>query len=322
MRRVCVIANPASGRGRGSRVLSRLRPILAESGTAVVMVTSTRGDEPSMVRRALDDGFDTFIALGGDGTWGNVANAILDCGAAEEARLALLAAGTGNDFAKSVGVPASDIAATVRLALEGPDVRVDVGRIEQKYFLNVAGFGVDVAVIETLERTRLLTGNALYLVAGLRGVLGYGGLDAEIDAGPGSVTSGRYLMLVIANGRNFAGAFPLAPGASTVDGQLDAIAIRDAGRMRRLQLFLAAARGTHAESPEVAIARAPRFRLRFDTPPAYETDGEYNVAGSREVEVSCVPRALRLVTPLSEASLATDGVTRLQPVEAPQYRAG
>jgi diacylglycerol kinase (ATP) len=322
MRRVCVIANPASGRGRGSRVLSRLRPILAESGAAEIRVTSTRGDEQSMVRRALDDGFDTLIALGGDGTWGNVANGILGCGAGEQARLALLAAGTGNDFAKSVGVPASDIRATVRLALEGPDVRVDVGKIEEKYFLNVAGFGVDVAVIENLERTRLLTGNALYLVAGLRGVLGYAGLDAEIDAGPGFVASGRYLLLVIANGRNFAGVFPLAPGASTVDGQLDAIAIQDASRTRRLQLFLAAARGTHAQSAEVSVARAPRFRLRFDAPPAYETDGEYNVAGSREVEVSCVPRALRLVTPLSEASLGGHGPGHVQPAEAPQYRVG
>lgn len=322
VRRVCVIANPASGRGRGSRMLSRLRPILAESGTAVVRVTSTSGDEQGMVRRALDDGFDTFIALGGDGTWGNVANGILGCGAAEEARLALLAAGTGNDFAKSVGVPASDIAATVRLALEGPDVRVDVGRIEGKYFLNVAGFGVDVAVLENLERTPLLTGNALYFVAGLRGVFGYPGMRIEVESASGILMSGRHLLLVIANARNFGGVFQLAPEASTVDGHLDAIAIRDASPLRRLQLFFAAARGRHTEAPEVTIERSPHFRLRFDMPPAYETDGEYNVAKSRELDVSCMPRALRLVTPLSEASLAAGGVAQLRPIATPQDALG
>jgi diacylglycerol kinase (ATP) len=316
MWRVCVIANPASGRGRGSRVLSRIRPILADSGACEVRVTSARGDEPLIVRSALDEGYDTFIALGGDGTWGNVANAIFHCGAAADTRLALLAAGTGNDFAKTVGAPVRDIAATVRLAVDGPDVRVDVGKIEDRYFLNVAGFGVDVAVLENLERTPWLTGSALYFVAGLRGVLGYAGMNIDIASASGTRIEGRHLLLVVANGRNFGGVFQLAPRASAVDGRLDAIAIRDAPALRRLQLFLAAARGAHTEAPEVTMERASSFRLRFDTVPAYETDGEYNTARSREIEVSCVPHALRLVTPVSEASLAAGKVGRIHSIDS------
>jgi diacylglycerol kinase (ATP) len=296
VRRVCVIANPASGRGRGSRIIPQVRSILAEMDAGDLRATSAHGDEPGLVRRALDDGFDTLVALGGDGTWSNVANAILNAGGGPKIRLGLLAAGTGNDFAKTVGAPVRDLRETIRLALEGPDVAVDVGRIEKKYFINLAGFGVDVAVLENLDNIRWLKGGALYFYAGLREVFGYPGFELELHSANADSIRGRQLILIIANAKNFGGVFQLAPQASVVDGHLDAIAIRNTPPLRRLRLFLAAARGAHLGEPEVKTGRSQRFQLRFQTPPAYETDGEYNRAESNELEVACIPRALRVIT--------------------------
>ena len=104
-------------------------------------------------------------------------------------------------------------------------------------------------------------------------------------------------MLVVANAQNFGGAFRIAPEACLSDGQLDAISILDASPLRRLRLFGAATRGTHMRHPEVVAEQAERFTLRFQTPPAYETDGEYHQASSDEIEVACVPNALRIVVP-------------------------
>jgi diacylglycerol kinase (ATP) len=103
-------------------------------------------------------------------------------------------------------------------------------------------------------------------------------------------------MLVIANARNFGGAFRIAPSASLTDGRLDAIAIRDASPLRRLALFAAAVRGTHTSHPEVSAEQSSRFTLAFSSPPAYETDGEYRRARSDELEIACVPGALRVVS--------------------------
>jgi diacylglycerol kinase (ATP) len=116
--RVAVVLNPASGKGRGARAEPALRAAFAAAGVRDVRVTSAAGDEQRVARRAIDDGATTLVAAGGDGTWGNVANAILASGA--DVRLALVATGTGNDFAKTVGAPAADYAATARLAVGGP----------------------------------------------------------------------------------------------------------------------------------------------------------------------------------------------------------
>src|SRR6185312_2980888 len=119
---VCVIVNPASGKGRGAKAAERVRQAFAAVGVTDIRSTKAKGDEKTVALRAIQDGARTIVAVGGDGTWSNVANAILSSGA--PVRLAFAAAGTGNDFAKTVGAPASDFAATARLAVDGPDVAV------------------------------------------------------------------------------------------------------------------------------------------------------------------------------------------------------
>ena len=104
-------------------------------------------------------------------------------------------------------------------------------------------------------------------------------------------------MLVIANARNFGGKFLIAPNASLTDGRLDAVSILDASTWRRVKLFGAVAKGKHQGLSEVVVEQSPTFTVKFTSPPAYETDGEYRLARTAELEVACVPGALRLVAP-------------------------
>ena len=299
---VCVIVNPAAGRGQGRKVEQDVRRAFAAVGVADLRLTRAAGDEQLLARRAIEEGVGTIVAVGGDGTWGNVANAIIASGA--DVRLALCAAGTGNDFAKSVGAPANDFAATARLAVAGPDVAVDVGRIENRHFLNVTGFGFDIAVIEDVATIRWLKGDLLYMYSAMRQLFGYPGVPVTLSSGNGTVGLTSHLMVIIANGKNFGGAFRIAPNASVTDGRLDAVAIRTVAPFRRIGLFSAAARGTHLTHPDVRSEQAPRFVLSFAAPPAYETDGEYNRAASATLEVACVPGALRVVTPTATPARA------------------
>jgi len=292
---VCVIVNPAAGRGRGARALPVVTGAFKAVGIADIRTTQARKDEYDIARRAIDAGATTLVAVGGDGTWSNVANAILAAGAASQVRLALIAAGTGNDFAKSTGAPASDAAATARLIVEGAEQRVDVGRIEDHYFLNVAGFGFDVAVLEAVSSVRWLKGDAVYLYSALRQLTSYPGVHIDVASAAKRREAARHLMLIIANARNFGGAFHIAPGASLTDGCLDAVAILDAPAWRRVKLFGAVARGTHTGLTGVVTEQAPAFTVGFDAPPAYETDGEYRRANTATLEVACVPGALRIV---------------------------
>ncbi len=290
---VRVIVNPAAGRGRGGQMLPRIREVFGALGVTAVEVTGAAGDERALAARALAEGTTTLVAVGGDGTWSNVAGAILAAGA--DCRLALLAAGTGNDFAKTVGAPAGDLEATARLAVEGPDLRVDVGRIEGHHFLNIAGFGFDIAVLEDCARITWMKGGNLYLVSALRQLFGYPGIEIAVDSPRWRREAARHLMLIVANARHFGGAFHIAPAADLTDGRLDAVSILDAPPLGRARLFVATTRGTHTADRRVITEQASRFTLRFPAPPAYETDGEYRRAAAAELEVECVPRALRVV---------------------------
>jgi diacylglycerol kinase (ATP) len=295
--RVSVIVNPAAGRGRGARAVSAVTEAFGAIGVTDIQTTKAREDEGAIARRAMDAGATTLVAVGGDGTWGNVANAILASGANAEVRLALIAAGTGNDFAKTAGCPATDVQATARLVAAGSETRVDVGRIEEHFFLNITGFGFDAAVLEDILKIKWVKGEALYLYSALRQLASYKGIEIDVTTPARRWGQTRQLMLVIANARNFGGKFLIAPDASLIDGRLDAVGILDASTWRRVKLFGAVAKGTHLALDEVIMEQSPTFTVKFSSPPAYETDGEYRRAKSAELEVACVPGALRLVAP-------------------------
>ena len=146
--RVAVIVNPAAGRGRGGRMIPELTTVFGELGVADLRQTRYQGDETDATNAAIEDGATTIVVVGGDGTTGNVANAILNSG--RDVRLAVLPAGTGNDFAKSLGTSKASIRTVAEAAVAEGNIRADVGRIEDRYFMNCVGFGFDVAVLEKI----------------------------------------------------------------------------------------------------------------------------------------------------------------------------
>lgn len=288
-----VVFNPRSGKGRGARLVA---PVLAAlGGTAAHGVTGAAGDEGRLAADALARGFRRIVAVGGDGTWSNVGNAIIRSGV--DAALGLVPAGTGCDLAKSVGVPARDVAACVRIAREGHSRRIDAGRIEDRHFFNVAGFGFDIAVIEDSWKVRYLGGDALYLYCALRQLHRFPGFPVAMGVDGEPPAPREMLMLVIANARIFGGGFKIAPEADLGDGRLDVVAFANMGFRRRLSIMGRLLRGTHGAAPEVEALRSRRVDLRFDASPAYETDGEWHRAASASLTVEAVPAALRVLVP-------------------------
>lgn len=277
-------------------MLPAVRAAFSAHGITDIRTTERAGDEATLVHRALDAGATTIVAVGGDGTWGKCAAALAESGA--DARIAFVQGGTGNDFAKNLPAPARDLRAMAQL-VAGPctEWRVDMGRIESggrgDWFLNVAGFGFDVAVLLDTMRGGTLSGNAVYIAAALRNLLHYQGLDLGNDAM--GETMQRAMMVVFSNGLNFGGAFRIAPAAQVNDGEIDCVQIGDIRSLARIPLFARALRGAHLTHPEVRTTRAPRFTLTFREPPAFEADGELGQAAAPQVVVRTVPGALRVV---------------------------
>ena len=311
-RSVFVIFNPASGRGRGRRRISQyqklLRQALPESKHAL---TSGPGDEARLAERAIGEGFLTIVAVGGDGTWSHVADQILRSACAG-VRLAILPSGTGNDFGRSLGVDQRSPEAAVRALQAGVSRRIDVGRVNSearrvdltdaragvgRHFLNLVGFGFDIAVIDAAKSARFLKGELLYKITALQQLFRFPGFEVEVDGEGGVRLAGRHLMLTISNGRYFGGGFPIAPEATVSDGRLHACFIKDASPLERYAMFNLAEKGKHPSSPRVRLVAGHRFRARFQQPPRFEVDGDVYQSTSAAVEVEVLPGALEVVVP-------------------------
>jgi diacylglycerol kinase (ATP) len=309
-RRHFVIFNPASGRGRGGRRIELYRRLLNEALAEVSFgVTSRPGEERELADRALDDGFDVVVAVGGDGTWSNVADRVVASGR-DDVALGILPSGTGNDFGRNIGCDPGRPADAVRALAAGRTLTVDVGRVdspsaaeqpgareEARHFLNLVGFGFDIAVIDAAARARFLKGELLYKLTALQQLFRFPGVELELSSAAGERRSARHLMLTISNGCFFGGGFPIAPGARVDDGQLHACQIRDARPLTRLKLFNLAERGRHVDAEQVELLHDASFRLTFTAPPRFEMDGEVRRSGTEHVDVRILPRALKVVSP-------------------------
>lgn len=258
-------------------------------------LTQGPGDEARLASEAIARGFRNIVAVGGDGTWSNVAGAILKSGV--PARLGLVPGGTGCDLAKTLGIPARDVTACCRIVLAGHTRSIDVGRVEDRYFLNIAGFGYDVAVLEDSWSVSYLEGGALYLYCALRQLRSFRGMAVAVEAEGRPFGERELLMLIVANARIFGGGFRIAPHADPADGKLEAVAFGNMGLGARLGVMLRLLRGRHLAHPKVQAVSTSRLVCRFAAPPSYETDGEWNRARSAEIVIEAVPRALSVLVP-------------------------
>jgi len=308
-----VIFNPAANGGRGAKRIPAYLDLLRTHLPAFDhVVTSRSGEEAALAQGALDKGCTTLVVAGGDGTWSAVADRILSLGR-RDVVLGVLPGGTGNDFGRNLGIPGGDLEGAVRIVAAGRSIPVDAGRIigpsrheerqdvvrETRHFLNVVGFGFDVAVVDGAKGARFLRGELLYKVTALKELFRFRGFSVTLEDGEGFLKAGPTLMLTITSGVHFGGGFPIAPGASVQDGRLHACHVGNAPALRRAVLFDRAGKGLHVALPEVDLVSAPRFHLTFPAPVRFEADGDIYAAERDHLEVEVLHGALNVLAPTS-----------------------
>lgn len=290
MNRLALLINPTAGRGRGKRLLEKLRSRFSYLEDAQFLITERAGDEARLAAYALQGGCSILLVVGGDGTCSQVANVLIE--SKLKCALTVVPCGTGNDFAKILGVWNLSVDEIAGLVERGEPQSIDVGRMGDRYFLNTCGFGFDASVLEASRHVRLLRGDAVYIYSALKQLFTYPGVDVTVN---GDGRRERILMAVVSNGRYLGGAFKIAPQASVTDGELDINVFKNCGPLERAQLFASAMKGTHGYRTSTGYGRSARFTLDFLAPPGIEMDGELRHAASPRVEIECIPRALPVI---------------------------
>jgi diacylglycerol kinase (ATP) len=289
-----LLVNPAAGSGRARHRIEQAYAALRTIGPVLLVESTAARDETRLAVEATQANARALVVLGGDGSISHAARGLI--ATRSRTPLAIFAAGTGNDFVKTLGTPSHDYLAMARRIAAGDSRAIDAAEMDGVSFVNVAGFGFDV---EVLQRTlgpqyRWLRGTPRYVVTALGQLFRYPGIGASVSAWP-RATSARWLMTVFANGRHFGGAFHIAPDATLSDGLLDVIGIANANPLQRAGLFARAMRGAHLSHRAVQSTRIAECVVEFTAPPQFQADGELHQASGCRVLVRCVPKALRVI---------------------------
>lgn len=264
-----------------------------------VRVTWEPGDVRRLVHQALDEGYRTLVAGGGDGTLHEVAQALMETGI--EASLALLPLGTANDFAHAAGIPLVPFDALT--LLERPPVSVDVGEMNGEPFVNMAtgGFGSKVTA-STPEELKKVLGGGAYLLTGLSRFNEIRSAWGRFS-GPDFTWEGEFLAMGIGNGRQSGGGQQLCPQAQVDDGLLDLCIIPAPEDAVGTLGTLLSGRFLGVDSVSVN-ARLPWVEVEAPEEIDINLDGE--PVAARHMRFSVRPGALRLHLPADSPLLSDD----------------
>jgi YegS/Rv2252/BmrU family lipid kinase len=293
-----VIANPISGQGRAMHHRHEIEAVLHRHGVAFELVVSEHpGHAVELVARAVEGGCRRILAVGGDGTVNECANGIFRQSAAptDEVLLGVMPIGTGNDWARTHGIP-KDYAEVAALMAGGAHRLHDVGLASfddgsQRHFVNVAGLGFDAHVVASLPDRTL--GPMAYLVGLAKGLLSYDAVSLGLTFADRRVEA-RAFVLFFAIGRYCGSGMNVAPRAEVDDGLFDVTLIQNLSRWEVLKSLRKLFDGTLLDHPKVIALREAAARVDAGPVPV-EADGE--LIGHAPVRFTLLPRALRVLAP-------------------------
>lgn len=286
--KVKFIYNPAAGRGRASKHHAEAEKHLRELGADVdAHASSSPADMTRAAAEASRGGCDRVVVCGGDGTL-NLALREFDL---SEGTLALVPQGSGDDFAKVLGIP-RDLRAACEVALRGSVREVDVAVANGVRYLGVAGLGFDSEVARFAnENVRFLRGSLVYLYAILRVLPRFTPHRVTIN----ETRNEEIMFATVGNSRQYGGGIRIVPDALIDDGQLDLCIVHRTSRLQLLKTLPQAYTGAHVKSPFVETARGTSFTFSSERPLDVYADGERITA--TPVRFSLAAQRLRIMAP-------------------------
>ncbi|AGJ53929.1 diacylglycerol kinase [Streptomyces sp. NPDC053741] len=292
---ITLFVNPTAGSGRGARAAQPAASALRDAGFSVRTVLGEDADDAlRRAREAVAGGTGALITVGGDGMMSLALQAV----AGTATPLGAVAVGTGNDFARALGLPIRDPAAAGRLAAEalkaGTVRSIDLGRVGERWFGSVLASGFDSRVNDRGNRMRWIGGRFKYDLAILAELAAFRPIPYRLRLDDGPVTEVEATLIAVGNGTTYGGGMRICADAVMDDGLLDVTVVGDCSRTTLLKVFPKVYRGTHLGHPAVTVHRVSSISLEAAGVTAY-ADGE--PLGPLPLDATCVPGAVRVLAP-------------------------
>jgi diacylglycerol kinase (ATP) len=286
--RALFIVNPHSRRGREHSPEVRRR--LAEVGLELVSEDAEDGQDWSDVIRRHQGEIDRVVVAGGDGTLNAVVQGLVGTGLP----LSVIPLGTANNLARTLEIPLT-VPEACEVAVRGARRRIDLGRVNGRYFFTTASLGLSVQITEELtSKTKRRWGPLAYGVAAVRALTRSRAFHADISW-PGGKRHSRTVQIVVGNGRYYGSALAVAADATIDDARLDLYSLEVRHWLEILALVPSLRRGRHGRKRSVEALRATEFEITTVVPREINVDGE--ICGTTPALLQVVAGALEVFAP-------------------------
>ena len=303
-----IILNPAAGKGHAVKNIPTIQEFFEKHDLQYeIHLTERPGHAIQLAGEFCKQPGTAVIAAGGDGTCNEVINGLMLTRINEpkmkiEPVFGVLPIGRGNDFAYGAGVPAT-LKESLNALIHCKPVYMDVGLIiggdypEGRYFGNGIGVGFDTIVGLEAAKMKHIHGAAGYVIGALKTLITYPAapeIEMEINGEKGVYTPA---LVSIMNGRRMGGTFFMAPNANNNDGLLNLCMTQQGTRRKLLHTMLHYTKGTQAQLDNTKTALISSITLKaIKGVMAVHADGETICVDGKELEISCIPNALKIIS--------------------------
>ena len=296
-----MIVNPKAGNKRGARIGGEVKARLEDAGKTVRAFTSTRHDEILTLTRGLNQkDWVGLIIVGGDGSIFQVLNGLTDGNADITIPIAPVPVGTGNSYARDIGILNPDDA--IKAILGGQYRQVDLGSFtcgQSSYkFINLLGVGFVANVALRAQKYKFL-GSKSYVLAIFEELLFLKAVPVTLKI-DGKAIAREALFIEICNSRFTGGDMMMAPSAQIDDGILDIIVMNKTPRNKVIKLLPTIFTGKHVDNPEIEVFRGRNIVLESQRPMALNADGE--VFGNTPISIAVEKNKVRFFVPPTEGN--------------------
>lgn len=294
MKQVLVIANPAASRGGAVKALEKIRKLTKEHADCCsfdFMVTENP-EHATELTRTHSRNYDVITAFGGDGTINEVVQGLIG----GDTPLAVLPYGTGNDFARSAGIPL-DLEEAMGLVCKGVASPCDVGFVNGRYFINAVGIGFDGRVNWEAAQIRWLRGPAVILLAIFRTMWNWKAVHMNLKVDSETISHSTYLV-AIGNGPYIGGGLMLTPDARLDNKELHVCHVKDISPFKIMGNFGRLKTGTIGKLIEVTHLAGSNISVESEAPIPVHVDGEVLGLDVYSLDIRILPAAVKVVRSL------------------------
>jgi len=281
-----LVINPVAGQGKGASVGTHVAGYLNSRGIKYEIIFGRNGiDQADALQRFLDRNphCSGVIAVGGDG----LLHLVLQKVTPAQVPLAVIPAGTGNDFVRTLGWSLDDVDAILESVLSKKPASVDLGLVDGEWFGAILSTGFDSIVNEKANAMSWPKGPMKYNAAIAIELPRFKPHHYEITLDDRTIST-QAMLIAVSNGRSYGGGMLVCPRAEITDGYFDVMVLHPVSKLEFIKVFPRVFKGTHITHPAVEIVRSKSVQISSDAV-AY-ADGER--IGQLPVSAQCMPGAL------------------------------